>query len=105
MNPNRLSQIIRNLTLPIPKPYRPPPKPQDSWRLLKSGNRLLAKKPYASGGDFLSEGDMVEVEGCDSQGVWLTAVSGNARLGRIRWETPDWKGSFEKVKVRIKKGE
>ena len=102
MNPNRLSRIIRNLTGTIPAPYKPPPKPQASWRLLKVGNRLSVKKPYASGRDYLKSGDMVEVEGCDSQGVWLTVVSGGARLSRIRWESVDWEGSFERVTRKLK---
>ena len=100
MKANRLGQIIKNLTGSIPKPYRAPPKAQGSWRLLKVGNRLLVKKPWASGNDYLKVGDEVEVEGCDSQGVWLTVVSGSARLSRIRWEMVEWEGSFERVTAK-----
>lgn len=103
MNPDRLRRIVKNLTGSIPKPYRPPAKVQASYRTLKVGNQLSVKKPWASGKDYLKVGDVIEVEGCDSQGVWLTVVSGGARLNRIRWENPDWQGSFERIKRERKK--
>lgn len=43
MNDDSLDELTRRLRAPIPRPYRPPPKPQRSWAGLKEGDFLVDK--------------------------------------------------------------
>jgi len=119
-----LSKIADRLSAPIPCPASPKPKPKSSWRTLKPGQTLRLKTAWFRGGKFVPPGTTLRVHSVDSMGAdleilsplknslkpmesspeLLTQVTDLSILERVRWTTPEWQTTFERVrKVRRKK--
>jgi len=101
-------QILEHLTVPIPLPRRPAPKPQDSWATLKVGDRLVQKQAH---GASISEGKTESSTFFDEKdGEWVVTKvsSAGASLERggevVELSDRDWRRSWQKAKRR-KKGD
>lgn len=75
MNPQRLSQVMKMLTLPVPAPRPPVAKPQDSFATLKVGQRLEQVTSFDVGTKRFSPGLLWEVRGVDSLGAYLICLT------------------------------
>lgn len=90
---DRIARICDALSRPIPRPPRPQAKPRKTWQGLEPERQLRLRSDWFAAGHHLPEGALVTVAKCDSLGVELRY--GEARL---RWEDPDWRRMFDKVR-------
>lgn len=101
------TEITRRLSTPIPHPAKKRAKPAKTWRRLKTGDRLELQVPVIATDFALVPGAVFVVLSVDSMGANLM-VSSNPNSSKVvgkfwRTETPDWEGTFTRVK-RSRKG-
>ena len=94
-DPKLINLIADRLSRPIPHPKPKPVRRAKTWRTLKPGQRLAAKEGMFLRGKKVEEGEVWEVVEVDSGGALLERAGGEERL---RWETAEWKGSWERVR-------
>ncbi len=101
-SPKLLNQIADRLSRPIPPPRKSPPKPAASWRTLKPGQLLTPITDMFLRGRRMPSGEVWRVEGVDSGGCWLTAISEKGKLPpqSVRWTLVEWKEHWKKVPKR-----
>ena len=100
-----LKTVAANLRRTIPAPREIPAKPQASWHLLKPGQRLRSVVPVTSlNGAKVSDGALFEVVSCSNKGTLLRPLElPEMTFGRVFLTDPEWKSSFERVRVGGKK--
>ncbi len=108
--------IAKRLAVPIPTPYKPPPAPQATWRLLKPKQHLKSKVDITLPNAHIPKGTLWTVLELDSQGALLgvvantqfTAGPSSATMQpdsppTFRWERPEWQKYFERARAPRKK--
>ena len=100
-----LKTVAANLRRTIPAPREIPAKPQASWHLLKPGQRLRSTKLVSSlNGAKIGRGTLFEVVSCSNKGALLKLLLlPEMTYGRVFLTDPEWKSSFERVRVGGKK--
>jgi len=104
----RHAKILANLTVEIPEPYRPPPKPRATYHKAKPGDRLRLSCDWRrEGGAVAPAGSVWGVSSCDSDGMWLalldakpwtTALAPGTAVATAPWRwTGEWQATFVKV--------
>lgn len=95
-------QAAKNLRIPIPQPYIPPPKEQQSFAQLKARQSLRSIVDISVGGKTVPRGSTWKVMSCWSDGAVLEHDMGGF-IVTFRQSDANWKGRFERVKGRGKK--
>jgi hypothetical protein len=97
-----IMRAARNLRIPIPQPYIPPPKEQQSFAQLKPRQNLRSIVEISVAGKLVPRGSVWKVASCWSDGAVLEHDAGGFIL-TFRQGDANWKGRFERVKGRGKK--
>ena len=95
-----LTTVAKRLRRTIPAPREEPAKPQDSWHLLKAGQRLRSKVPITSlTGAKIGDGVLFEVMSCSNKGALMKPLGEDTEaLGLVLWSDPEWRTSFERTR-------
>lgn len=92
MSPTDLKRASDLLWAPVPRPVRPKPKPQESWRTLKVGQWLELTQPLVSSTSNPT-GTKVQVTQVTSEGVTLELPT--KRL--VWWSNPEWRSYLKRT--------
>lgn len=110
---DRILRIAKRLQLPIPAPYVPPPRAQDSFRTLKTGQFLTNVPLMSWNAKDISAGSLWQVVSVDSQGAVLgqfnlvtVSVTPEKHAFKIKdkeWkDTGYWKRARKPTKAMLK---
>ncbi len=115
IDPQELEKIADRMSLEIPRPAKPRPRPTQSWRLLKPGQLLRNRERIVmgsglglEGSDILPSGTQFKVDRVNSLGAeilsfvtedWVLIYGANPWV-RFHLTRPDWKKQWERVRSR-----
>lgn len=94
MPTNQFQLIANRLSQPIPAPYRPPPKPAQSWHRLKVTDPLILRIEWRTLARTLPAGTRLRVSRCFKSHVCLT---GEPYDFEVEWSDPLWEQAFERA--------
>jgi len=100
-----LERIADRMSLKIPEPVKPKPKPAQSWRLLKPGQLLRNRERIVTGTDTIPAGTEFEVSRVNSLGAEVrekTVFEPDVAI-QFYLTNSDWKKQWERVRAQRKK--